>query len=118
MLISLRFPYLNLLMDRLNQLKQFLQDDPDDPFNLYALALEYLKSDSKESKALFELLIEKHPEYLPTYYPYAQLLAEQKESEEAERVYLLGISMAKTKGEAKTLSEIQAAYNDWKYEIS
>ncbi len=92
--------------------------EPDDPFNLYALALEYLKSDPGESKALFDLLLEKHAEYLPTYYPYAQLLAEQKDIEEAERVYLLGISMAKAKGEAKTLREIQAAYNDWKYEIS
>ena len=36
-------------MDRLGQLKQFVAEEPDDPFNAYALALEYLKTDPKES---------------------------------------------------------------------
>ena len=104
-------------MDRLQQLKQFAQDEPDDPFNLYALALEFLKTDSNESIRLFEKLIKSHSNYLPTYYPYAQLLTERKDIESAERIYQLGISTARSKGEAKTLGELQAAYNDWKYEI-
>jgi lipoprotein NlpI len=32
-------------MTRLEQLHQFLQEDPADPFNLYALAIEYQKTD-------------------------------------------------------------------------
>ena len=105
------------MKDRLTQLKQFAQDEPEDPFNLYALALEYLKTDNKESARLFETLVGTHPDYLPTYYPYAQLMAERKDLVGAERIYQLGISMARSKNEAKTLGELLAAYNDWKYEI-
>ncbi len=104
-------------MDRLSQLKQFAMDEPDDPFNLYALALEYLKTDTGESIKLFEHLIGKHPDYSPTYYPYAQLLGERKDNHDAERIYQCGISIARKNGEAKTLRELQAAYNDWKFNL-
>ncbi len=105
-------------MDRIHQLKQFALEEPDDAFNRYALALEYLKTDPLEAGKIFEKLMSSHPDYLPTYYPYAQLKVEQKDNDGAERVFQLGITMAKTKGEVKTLKELQAAYGDWKYEIS
>ncbi|CAN5324618.1 hypothetical protein BH09BAC3_BH09BAC3_12510 [soil metagenome] len=104
-------------MDRLQQLKQFAQDEPDDPFNLYALALEYLKTENKESGRLFAELVDSHPDYLPTYYPYAQLLVERKDVTGAEKIYQLGIERAKSQKQLKTLGELQAAYNDWKYEL-
>jgi predicted Zn-dependent protease len=103
-------------MDRLSQLKQFALDDPDDPFNLYALALEYLKSNPAESGRLFESLIQRQPQYLPTYYPYAQWLIEQKNYGKAEQIFQQGIEAARIAGEQKTLKEMLAAYNDWKYD--
>ncbi len=103
-------------MDRLEQLKQFAIEEPEDPFNHYALALEYLKIDPSEAIRLFDALSLSHPDYLPTYYPYAQLLIERKEIEKAESVFQKGMSTARTKNEVKTLREIEALYNDWKYE--
>jgi hypothetical protein len=100
-------------MDRLSQLKQFAAEEPDDPFNQYALALEYLKSDLLEAARLFDSLIQHHPGYLPTYYPYAQLLAEMKDSVKAEQIYKMGIEAAGRQNDQKTLREIQAAYTDW-----
>jgi tetratricopeptide (TPR) repeat protein len=101
-------------MNRIDQLKQFAEDEPDDPFNHYALALEYLKTDPTEAIRLFERLSESHPHYLPTYYPYAQLLIERKETEKAESIFQKGIGMARGSKEQKTLREILALYNDWR----
>lgn len=104
-------------MDRLKQLKQFVKEEPNDPFNLYALALEYLKVDPLESDKLFERLLADHPGYLPTYYPYAQRLVERKMSDQAEAVFKKGMSTARGANDNKTFGEIQAAYNDWKFEF-
>jgi len=104
-------------MDRIDQLKQFAKDEPEDPFNQYALALEYLKTDPSEALRLFERLCLSHPEYLPTYYPYVQLLIERKETQRAESVFQKGIEVARGTNELKTLREIQALYNDWREEL-
>lgn len=104
-------------MDRINQLQQFVSEEPQDPFNFYALALEYLKSEPQKAVDLFEDLLRNHSDYLPTYYPYAQLLIERKDYESAEKVFQKGIEIAQLKGEIKTQHEIQSAYNDWKYEM-
>ena len=104
-------------MDRLKQLQKFVTEEPLDPFNLYALALEYLKIDPMEAGRLFDNLMTIHPNYLPTYYPYAQLLIERKEKEKAESVFQKGMETAKAQHDLKALKEIQAAYADWKYEM-
>src|SRR6185503_21242603 len=100
-------------MDRLKSLLQFAAEEPDEPFNLYALALEYLKVDTNEALLLFQRLVDRHPEYLPTYYPYAQLLAEKKDGAGAERIFAQGIEVARSKGELKTMRELQSAYQDF-----
>ncbi len=105
-------------MDRIKQLQQFIAEGPRDPFNSYALALEYLKIDPSEAGRLFENLMMVHPEYLPVYYPYAQWLIERKEKEKAESVFQKGMLTAKAQQNDKALREIQAAYTDWKYEMT
>jgi predicted Zn-dependent protease len=103
-------------MDRIEQLRQFAAEEPDDPFNLYALALELLKTNRAEASRLFERLVQHHRNYLPTYYPYAQLLIETGEPAKAEEIFKLGIQTAKGQNDQKTLREIEAAYHDWEYE--
>ncbi len=105
-------------MDRIKQLQRFIAEDPQDPFNSYALALEYLKIDPLEAGRLFENLMMVHPDYLPVYYPYAQWLIERKEKEKAESVFQKGMETAKAQHDLKALKEIQAAYSDWKYEMT
>lgn len=100
-------------MDRLHQLIAFQQQEPDDPFNQYALALEYLKHDPAKSESLFTSLIKSHPEYLPTYYPFAHLLAGKQERERAEMVFKSGIEQAIKANDHKTLRELKSAYQDW-----
>jgi lipoprotein NlpI len=104
-------------MDRISLLEGFLKEDPDDPFNSYALALEYLKSDSKKAHTLFEQLLKTHPNYLPTYYPFAQLLIEQQDVK-VESIFKQGIETARSLNDHKTLKELSSAYNDWLFEQS
>lgn len=103
-------------MDRLSQLKQFALEEPDDPFNQYALALEYLKSNPEESGRLFDLLVQRQPQYLPTYYPYAQWLIDHKNFGKAEEIFQQGIQAARNAKDEKMLKEMLAAHHDWKYE--
>lgn len=103
-------------MDRLSQLKEFYREDPRDPFNLYALALEYKKTDIDQAVKLFRQLYQEHEEYLPVYYPYAGLMAERKELKLAEEIYRKGIDAARNAGDTKTLSELQSAFSDFQFE--
>jgi hypothetical protein len=104
-------------LSRIEQLEEFLREDPDDPFNAYALALEYLKTDEERSCALFEGLLKKNPNYLPTYYPFAQLLSERQDKR-AEEIYKQGIETARRLNDLKALKELSNAYNDWLFEQS
>ena len=100
-------------MDRISQLESFAKEDPSDPFNHYALALEYLKINAGKAFEQFEGLLKSHPDYLPTYYPFAHLLIEMNEVQRGEEVFKLGIAKAKELKEQKTMRELQAAYDDW-----
>jgi len=102
-------------MDRIEQLEAFVKEDPDDPFNHYALALEYLKVNASKAYEQFENLVKKHPEYLPTYYPFAHLLIELKQPDRGEQIFKAGMEQARTAKDLKTLRELQAAYNDWMF---
>jgi tetratricopeptide (TPR) repeat protein len=98
--------------DRIRQLEQFYKEDPLDPFNLYALALEYLKSKPAKSQSFFERLLENHPDYLPAYYHAAKLYQELGEKEKAARIFKNGISLAEKLKDMKTLRELKSAYDE------
>lgn len=103
-------------MERIRQLEEFLREEPNDPFNHYALALEFLKTDTNRAQQLFETLAEKFPDYLPTYYPFAHLMIERNQVDQAEALFEKGKEMARKLGDQKTLRELQAAHNDWLFE--
>lgn len=96
---------------RLEQLLKFLEDDPDDPFILYALALEYKSVDPGETGKLFTQLLEYHPDYLPTYYQAALHKEELGQSLDALSLYGAGIEIAKKQNNFSALKELQAAYD-------
>jgi predicted Zn-dependent protease len=102
-------------VDRVAQLEEFLREDPGDAFSTYALALEYLKSDTKKSYDLFDSLLKVQPHYLPTYYPFAHLLIEMQQPERAEVIFKQGIDAAREANDQKTYKELSSAYNDWLY---
>jgi Tfp pilus assembly protein PilF len=103
-------------MNRLEQLLQFYKEDPQDPFNIYALALEYLKTDQRQALHFFDILLVQHPAYLPVYYSLGKYYQEQDEREKAKQLFEKGISLAASKNEHKTLRELQNALNELLYD--
>jgi hypothetical protein len=103
-------------MTRLEQLQAFYNDDPHDPFNLYGLALEVSRSDAQKAVALFEVLLEEHPSYIPAYYQAAKLNEAIKKNDRAIEIYRLGIDRSKKQNEFKALRELQSALDELLYE--
>ena len=102
---------------RIPQLLQFLEDDPNDPFLLYALATEYQNVDVEQAIPYFEKLLEEHPDYTATYYHAAVLYAELEENEKAEATFKEGIRRCEEAEEGKALQEIKNAYQNFLFEI-
>ncbi|MGA0556741.1 tetratricopeptide repeat protein [Larkinella sp. VNQ87] len=95
---------------RIQLLQQYIREQPDDPFNVYALAMEY--RDEQPQKALHYLkkLLDEHPAYLATYYHAAALFAEQDDRTAAQAVYEKGIALAREQKNEKALQELTRAY--------
>lgn len=97
---------------RLDILLKFYDDDPNDPFNIYALAIEYQKSDLVKARAYFEKLLSEHPHYVPTYYHAAKLFQDIGEVDRAISTYEKGIEVAKSQNDTKAARELKSAYDE------
>lgn len=102
---------------RLKTLIKFYEEDPNDPFNLYGLALEYQKTDLNKSDELFTKLLRDFPRYVPAYYHAARLKVELKQPETALPIYKKGIETAKQQNERKAEQELRSAYNELMFEL-
>jgi len=95
---------------RIDILNKSLEENPRDAFTRYLVALELNKLQRfDEAITQFETLLREHPQYVPTYYQFAQLYENTERAEEAIRIYKLGLVAARNAGDAHTASEIQAA---------
>jgi Tfp pilus assembly protein PilF len=100
-------------MERINKLKAFLLQQPNDSFLQHALALEYIKiGDDDEARLLFENILGRDPLYVGTYYHLAKLLERQKEFDGAITVYENGIKAAKQAGDNHAKNELQMALDE------
>ena len=100
-------------MDRITQLKEFLQASPGDNFLKHALALEYIKiGDDGTAKAVFEEILTYDPAYIGSYYHLAKLLERNGENDEAISVYERGVAAAKVAGDNHAKNELQMALDE------
>jgi len=99
-------------MNRLQQLQEFLKEDPNDPFTIYAIATEYLQSDIDMARKYYEILLSKHQNYIPTYYHAAKLYESLDERELAIKTYEEGIELATKQNESLALRELKNAYQE------
>ena len=93
---------------RITLLEEFIAADPHDPFNHYALALEYQHAHPTEALARLQKVIEQFPDYLPSYYPCTELTALLGSAQAALAVAETGMTMALKAGDRKTASELRA----------
>jgi tetratricopeptide (TPR) repeat protein len=103
-------------MDRLSELQKFLDEDPRDPFNRYALALEYQKTNTSKAIELFEQMLTEHQDYLPVYYAFGKLCEATGDRVKAIAVFESGIQQARRQQQHKTLRELQSALDELLYE--
>ncbi len=97
---------------RLNKLLEFLDNDPNDSFILYALATEYNSlNDIEKAFSYYLKLINEHPNYVGTYYHLGKLYEKEGNKEKAIDIYQNGINIARLKRDMHALSELQGAYS-------
>jgi hypothetical protein len=104
-------------MNRLAQLQKFYDEDPQDPFNLYGLALEISKTDRQQGYILFQQLMAGFPDYVPAYYQSAVLAIELAKSDNVKEILKKGIDWAKSKNDIKAYHELQLLWNEVEGEI-
>ena len=100
-------------MDRIEKLKEFLKETPADSFLQHALALEYIKLDNdEEAKRLFEIVLDREPGYVGSYYHLGKLLENSGEKDLASEWYEKGMAAAKAAGDGHAHNELMGAYED------
>ena len=87
---------------RLDNLKQLVEESPDDPLALYGLAMEYRRIGSLEAASRF-------PAYGPQYLMHGQVLEAMARPDAAREAYRLGIDKANEQGELHARTELEAA---------
>lgn len=101
---------------RIKYLQEEIENFPDDPFNYYALALEYAGRDPGEAERLFGKLLGDFPDYLPVYYQAANYYFEKGDNEKAETLFIAGITLAEKQNNEKALLELKGSYSIFKAE--
>jgi tetratricopeptide (TPR) repeat protein len=104
-------------MSRLEQLLQFVKEEPEDPFNIYAVAMEYLKLESEKAIPFLEKLVNQHAGYVPTYYTYAKLLQARKNYVRAKQLFETGIAVATNANDAKAIAELRNALSELEFDM-
>jgi hypothetical protein len=94
---------------RIDLLEKFIAEDPSDPFNYYALALEYQQTNPSKTSQLFDDLLINHADYLPVYYTAGIFYAELANETKALLILNKGVELAKRKSDLKALRELQSA---------
>lgn len=97
-------------MDRLEQLLRYHDDDPEDGFVRFAVAMEYLKL-GRDGEALswFEKLAGDQPDYVGTWFHLGRLYQRLGRREDAVRTFEEGIAHATRLRDGHARSELQAA---------
>lgn len=101
-----------MINKRLKNLESFLKLEPEDPFNWYAVAMEYKSNNISKCKYHLDHLLTQFPDYLATYYQVAELLIGNSKKEEAEVILEKGIKLAKFQNDNNTLRELQNLLNN------
>jgi Tfp pilus assembly protein PilF len=97
-------------MNRIEILKGFLQENANDSFSRYALALEYVKlGENDDALREFETVKKNDPNYVATYFQLGQLYQKLGRTHEAEMTFRTGITVASKLGDDRTRSELESA---------
>lgn len=96
--------------ERIEKLREFIRQDPDDSFSRYALALEYAASGEVELAVATLLdLLTRDPSYVPAYQQLGYNYQKLNKKGEAIEMLKKGIARAKSQNDNHAASEMQDA---------
>ena len=96
--------------DRLAALNSLVEKKPDDPFPRYGLAMEYSRlGRAGDAIAAFSHLLDRHPDYVPTYYQAGMALAAAGDRQRAQQVLRDGAAVADRLGNVHAGNELREA---------
>lgn len=101
---------------RIEQLLEWLESEPNDVFILYALAMEHKEQMPNKAVAYLEKLRQIQPTYTATYYHLAEIYQKLDNREQAEEVFQAGIRVCKEQNAQHALAELQNAYQNFLYD--
>lgn len=93
--------------NRIKALESFIKEDPNDPFNYYALAMELRYRDKHRATELLHQVNQDFPDYLPSYFQLAGILSDKGLKEEAVAMLNRGIKVAEKQSNKKILAELR-----------
>lgn len=97
-------------MDRIATFKSFISRSPADPFPRYGLAMELRgRGELAEAWNVFAELVEKFPDYVPTYLMAGGTLVALGKKAEAADLYRKGIEVATRRGDQHARRELEDA---------
>lgn len=97
------------MLSRLDSLWEMYDQNPQDPFFMYAIGLELQTTNPQKTQEIWENLIVNFAEYLPTYYALAKLYEDLEQITLAKNMYEKGIEVAKSQKNVKIQKELQNA---------
>ena len=98
------------MINRIEILKGFLEENANDSFSRYALALEYAKlGQNDDALREFETVKGNDPGYVATYFQLGQLYQKLGRTHDAEKTFRTGITVAAKAGDEHTRSELEGA---------
>jgi tetratricopeptide (TPR) repeat protein len=93
---------------RIEILKKYLEEEPQDIFTRYALALEYSNGGAfNDARDLFLPLT--NEKYLPAFYQLGKVYEKLNDISKAKAIYESGVEVAKEKRDFHTLNELNGA---------
>ena len=96
--------------ERLAKLQEYLQNDPTDPFLVYAIAQEYDRGgEVAEAESWYNRLLQEHPGYVATFYHFGKLLERTGREDAAIQMYETGIEVAMKAGDRHAAGELREA---------
>jgi predicted Zn-dependent protease len=100
-------------MDKIAALTAILEQNPDDAFARYGLAIEYDRlGDSARALAEFDALLTRHPGYVPGFHMAGQMLIRNGDTARAQAYLARGLEAARNAGNGHAESEISALLDE------
>lgn len=99
-------------MSRTVRLQELLENNPDDVFLNFGLAMELLKEDRKEEAiAQFDRVLDLDPNYVSAYIQKGNALIRLGRKDQAKETLAAGIAAAKAAGDTHTADQTQRVFD-------